>query len=191
MCADGNPDCDHLFQNGAVDTIVRLPDSVRPLPSPSPRPPLLTEGSFSTSAVQSDALCARSKALDPAVQHVRLPRHDCARERRAGPLFGARRGLCSRFATPVSAGNSNRSGLVLTRHGRNGSVYFTVQGLNVAGSNGAFASTTPAAVHQRRRQLDRRWSNGSAHRRGNFFEDALQSQHSLFPGIPIRVSPPL
>ena len=30
MCKDDNPDCKHLFQgNGAADTIVRLPDSVR------------------------------------------------------------------------------------------------------------------------------------------------------------------
>jgi hypothetical protein len=29
VCNDGNPDCDHLFQGGAVNTIVRLPDSVR------------------------------------------------------------------------------------------------------------------------------------------------------------------
>ena len=28
MCADANSDCDHLFQGGAVDTIVRLPDDV-------------------------------------------------------------------------------------------------------------------------------------------------------------------
>jgi hypothetical protein len=29
MCKDNNPDCNHLFQgNGAVDTIVRLPESV-------------------------------------------------------------------------------------------------------------------------------------------------------------------
>ena len=28
MCADANLDCDHLFQGGAVDTIVRLPDDV-------------------------------------------------------------------------------------------------------------------------------------------------------------------
>ena len=28
MCPDANSDCDHLFQGGAVDTIVRLPDDV-------------------------------------------------------------------------------------------------------------------------------------------------------------------
>lgn len=29
VCADGSPYCDHLFQGGAADTIVRLPDDVR------------------------------------------------------------------------------------------------------------------------------------------------------------------
>ena len=29
VCADDNADCDHLFQGGATDTIVRLPDDVR------------------------------------------------------------------------------------------------------------------------------------------------------------------
>jgi len=33
VCKDNNPDCDHLFQgNGAVNTIVRLPDSCGPMP---------------------------------------------------------------------------------------------------------------------------------------------------------------
>jgi hypothetical protein len=62
-------------------------------------------------------------------------------------------------------------------------VYFTVQGLNVMGGNGAFTSTTPAAVH-RRRWHSRRRLNGSPHhihRRGNFIEDALQGQHSYTP----------
>ncbi|KAH9053109.1 hypothetical protein EDB87DRAFT_291780 [Lactarius vividus] len=31
-CADANPDCDHLFQGSAVDTIVRLPDGCGPMP---------------------------------------------------------------------------------------------------------------------------------------------------------------
>jgi len=28
VCEDNHPDCGHIFQEGAVDTIVRLPDSV-------------------------------------------------------------------------------------------------------------------------------------------------------------------
>ncbi|KAF8502608.1 hypothetical protein F5888DRAFT_1607712 [Russula emetica] len=33
MCKDNNPDCNHLFQdNGAVNTIVRLPESCGPMP---------------------------------------------------------------------------------------------------------------------------------------------------------------
>ncbi|KAH9991034.1 hypothetical protein BJV77DRAFT_560799 [Russula vinacea] len=33
VCKDGNPDCDHLFQGGgAVNTIVRLPNSCGPMP---------------------------------------------------------------------------------------------------------------------------------------------------------------
>jgi hypothetical protein len=134
--------------------------------------------------VRSDALCARSKALDCKVQHVQLSRRENARERRAGPLFGARHELRGSHSIIVRAGNSNFIGweLVLTRHGSNGSVYFTVQGLNVKGSNG-FTLTTPAAVHQRR-SPDRRWMTGSPHhmhRRGNFLENALQGQHSHTP----------
>lgn len=32
VCPDANPDCDHLFQDGALDTIVRLPDECGPMP---------------------------------------------------------------------------------------------------------------------------------------------------------------
>ncbi|KAI9452115.1 hypothetical protein BJY52DRAFT_1294619 [Lactarius psammicola] len=131
-CADGNPDCDHLFQGGAVDTIVRLPDGCGPMP-------FARVARHWTSTPGSPAVTAR--ASDAQVHSLALDTNFAA-------------------ATPP----------------RNGSVYFTVQGLNVKGSNGAFTLTTPAAVHQRR-WLSRRGPHGSPrhiHRR-SFLGDVLQT----------------
>ncbi|KAH8985711.1 hypothetical protein EDB92DRAFT_2027166 [Lactarius akahatsu] len=105
-CADGNPDCDHLFQGGAVDTIVRL---------------------------------ARQSTVW-----------------RSTRIFAA--------ATPP----------------RNGTVSFTLQGLNVEGSNGASALTTPASAHQRS-WFSRRGLHGSLrhiHRR-SFVGDVLQTLQNV------------
>ncbi|KAH8983480.1 hypothetical protein EDB92DRAFT_1575878 [Lactarius akahatsu] len=137
-CADGNPDCDHLFQGaGAVDTIVRLPDDCGPMPfarvtkywTNQPNTP----GSSTVTPRASDAQ-VHSLALDTN--------------------FAA--------ATPPL----------------NGSVSFTLQGLNVKGSNGASTLTTPAPAH-RRRWLSLRGPHGSPrhiHRR-NFFGDMLRKLH--------------
>ncbi|KAI9437319.1 hypothetical protein H4582DRAFT_339196 [Lactarius indigo] len=134
-CADGNPNCDHLFQGGAVDTIVRLPDDCGPMPfarvarywtntSNAPAPPAVTP-----------------RASDAQVHSLALDTNFAA-------------------ATPP----------------RNGSVSFTLQGLNVKGSNGAFTLPTPAAVHERR-WLSRRGPHGSprhVHRR-SFLDNVLQT----------------
>ena len=134
-------------------------------------------------SVRSDAFCARSKALDHPVQRIWLPCRDRARERHAGPLFDAGHELCGGYTIAVSDRNSDHIGwLVLTQHGRNGSVHFTIQGLNVNGSDGAFTLTTPSAVHQRR-WFSRRGLHGSprhVHRR-SVLGDVLQSQHSRVP----------
>ena len=85
MCPDANSDCDHLFQGGAVDTIVRLPDDVGS-PTRMAALSVLTEYSRSVISVRSDALCTRSKSLD---QPVQLPQRKRSSKRCEVPLFDA------------------------------------------------------------------------------------------------------
>ncbi|KAH8985709.1 hypothetical protein EDB92DRAFT_2116659 [Lactarius akahatsu] len=97
-CANGNPDCDHLFQGGAVDTIVRLPDT----------------RCWTNQLNTSGSSTVTPRASDAQVHCLALDTNFAA-------------------ATPP----------------RNGTVSFTLQGLNVKGSNGSPTLTTPASAHQR------------------------------------------
>ena len=67
VCKDDNPDCDHLFQGGAVDTIIRLPDSVCSFLCLVGRSPRQLIGSLS---VRIDAICARGSASGSSVKFV-------------------------------------------------------------------------------------------------------------------------
>ncbi|KAH9060372.1 hypothetical protein EDB83DRAFT_2520372 [Lactarius deliciosus] len=107
-CADGNPDCNHLFQGGAVDTIVRLPDSCGPMPFAR------VTRYWTNQPNTSGSSTVTPRASDTQVHSLALDTNFAA-------------------ATPP----------------RNGAVSFTLQGLNVKGSNGASTLTTPASAHQR------------------------------------------
>ncbi|KAH8997662.1 hypothetical protein EDB86DRAFT_3076463 [Lactarius hatsudake] len=134
-CADGNPDCDHLFQGGAVDTIVRLPDSCGPVPFARVARYWINQPNT------SDSSTVTPRASDARVHSLALDTNFAA-------------------ATPP----------------RNGTVSFTLQGLNVKGSNGASTLTTPASAYQRS-WLSRRGPHGSlrhTHRR-RFLGDVLQT----------------
>ena len=122
--------------------------------------------------MRSDALCARSKSLDQPVQHAQLPCCSRSRERCGGLLFDAGYKLLGNYTIAVSSGNLIfiRKELVLTRHDRNGSVYFTLQGLN--GADGA--SISPAV--DQRRWFSRRGSHSSQSHvhRSSIFSDIKQ-----------------
>ncbi|KAF8266395.1 hypothetical protein EI94DRAFT_1803173 [Lactarius quietus] len=135
VCADENPVCDHVFQGGAVDTIVRLPDDCGPMPFAR------VAGHWTNQSNMPGSPAVTPRASDGQVHSLALD---------------------TDFAAATQP--------------RNGSVYFTVQGLNVNGSNGAFTLTTPAAGHQRR-WFSRRGFHGSPlhrHRR-SFLGDELHT----------------
>ncbi|KAN0134690.1 hypothetical protein V8E53_007475 [Lactarius tabidus] len=129
VCANANSSCDHLFQGGAVDTIVRLPDECGPMPFAR----VANYWTNQSNTPSSRAVTAR--ASDAKVHSLTLD-------------------------TNFSAVSPSP----------NGSVYFTVQGLN--GRNDAY---TPA-VHQRR-WFSRRGFHGAPHHihRRDFFGNILQS----------------
>ncbi|KAN0134687.1 hypothetical protein V8E53_007472 [Lactarius tabidus] len=149
VCPDANTDCDHLFQDGAVDTIVRLPDECGPMPFAR----VANHWTNQSNTPSSRAITTR--ASDAEVHSLTLD-------------------------TNFSAVSPSP----------NGSVYFTVQGLN--GGNGTF---TPV-VHQRR-WFTRRGSHGSrrhVHRRSLFskilqaLQNAMAFNKTISQDLPLSFS---
>lgn len=64
VCEGNNPDCDHLFQGGAVHTIVRLPDSCGPMPFARVAQHQVLQRNLSSRGVRQNAVAIHTISLD-------------------------------------------------------------------------------------------------------------------------------
>jgi hypothetical protein len=129
MCQNNNPDCNHLFQgNGAVNTIVRLPESVCCFCFQPFRSSICQPHSLSGLSVWPDAICARGSTPDSSIQL------GYSRQWLGGPRppIDARHQLCGGWPVTVRVVSSqDRSSLHRPPFcNRGGDVNFSVQGQN-------------------------------------------------------------
>ena len=166
MCKDNNPDCDHLFQgNGAVNTIVRLPDSVRLFYSSSIKMPAkLTIGTLSVVPCHLRAWLSIRSFSPTCLLALMWPPSTNWRLTPTLQLLV----YCSTCRLHISGEFEHPQRFFCNR---GGDVHFSVSGTNVKGISNIGTRTPSRLSHRRVGSLGT--SQNNIHRSSNFITDGL------------------